>query len=56
MRILGIDPGSRVAGFAIIEISQSRLKYINSGVVKAPLDKDFFYRLPFFQKKFEEIF
>ena len=32
-RILGIDPGSRITGFGIIEISQQNSKYITSGCI-----------------------
>lgn len=34
MRILGVDPGSRNLGFAVIETDGSRLKYIRSGTIK----------------------
>jgi crossover junction endodeoxyribonuclease RuvC len=36
LRILGIDPGLRVTGFGVIEISGGRLTYIGSGCVKVP--------------------
>ena len=35
MRILGIDPGSRVTGFGIIERQGSRLSYVESGCIRA---------------------
>ncbi|MEO1896213.1 MAG: crossover junction endodeoxyribonuclease RuvC, partial [Cycloclasticus sp.] len=31
MRILGIDPGSRVTGYGVIEISGRAVKYVDSG-------------------------
>lgn len=34
-RILGIDPGSRVTGFGIIELSGGRAEYVASGCVQA---------------------
>jgi len=34
MRILGIDPGSRITGFGVIEIQQGRIHYVTSGCVK----------------------
>jgi crossover junction endodeoxyribonuclease RuvC len=35
MRILGIDPGSRVTGFGIIDVSSShQSRYVASGVIK----------------------
>jgi len=37
MRVLGIDPGSRVTGFGVIEVLRNgRLQYIASGCIKAP--------------------
>jgi crossover junction endodeoxyribonuclease RuvC len=33
-RILGIDPGSRITGFGIIEIQQRRAVYIGSGCIR----------------------
>lgn len=38
MRIIGIDPGSRITGFGVIDINQHHhYQYINSGVVKTNL-------------------
>ncbi len=34
MKIFGIDPGSRVTGFGIIESNGNHSKYIDSGVIK----------------------
>ena len=34
MRILGIDPGSRITGFGVIDIEGSRTRYVTSGCVK----------------------
>ena len=34
MRILGIDPGSRVTGFGVIEVIQGRVDYITSGCIR----------------------
>ncbi len=37
MRILGIDPGSRLTGFGIVNVLRNgRLQYVASGVVRAP--------------------
>ncbi|WP_321849233.1 crossover junction endodeoxyribonuclease RuvC [Burkholderia diffusa] len=36
MRILGIDPGLRVTGFGIIDVSGHRLAYVASGVIRTP--------------------
>lgn len=34
-RVLGIDPGSRITGFGIIEQSGGRLTYVESGCIRA---------------------
>jgi crossover junction endodeoxyribonuclease RuvC len=41
LRVLGIDPGSRLAGYGVVERDGSRLRHVDNGVVvldpKAPL-------------------
>ncbi len=37
MRILGIDPGSRVTGFGVVQVLRNgRLQYVASGCIKSP--------------------
>lgn len=36
MRILGIDPGSRLTGFGVIDVAGGRAQYIASGCVRVP--------------------
>lgn len=37
MRILGIDPGSRITGYGVIDVLRNgRLQYVDSGCIKAP--------------------
>ena len=36
MRILGIDPGSRVTGFGVIECDTNHIKYLDSGAIRLP--------------------
>lgn len=36
MRILGIDPGSRVTGFGVIDIAGQNRTYVASGCIKTP--------------------
>ena len=37
MRVLGVDPGSRVTGFGVVEVpSDGRLHYVASGCIRAP--------------------
>ncbi|MFC1747335.1 crossover junction endodeoxyribonuclease RuvC [Pseudomonadota bacterium] len=34
LRILGIDPGSRITGFGVIEVLQGRAVYVTSGCIR----------------------
>ena len=34
MRVLGIDPGSRITGFGVVELRNGRLCYVTSGCIK----------------------
>lgn len=34
MIILGIDPGSRITGFGVIEVEKNTIKYIDSGCIR----------------------
>ncbi len=34
LKILGIDPGSRVTGFGLIECSAKKIRYLDSGVIR----------------------
>ncbi len=36
IRILGIDPGSRVTGYGVIECRSDRIQYVCSGSIKLP--------------------
>ena len=56
MRIIGIDPRSRVAGYGVIEVSRGKFKYVSSGVVKLSLKGDFTARLPQIYESFYNIF
>lgn len=38
MRVLGIDPGSRVTGFGVVQVLRNgRLQYVSSGCIRAPV-------------------
>ena len=45
MIILGIDPGSRKAGFALIRVQGKKIDYIDSGVLRYDGEKEFLDRL-----------
>lgn len=34
MRILGIDPGTRVTGYGIIDVEGNRLRHVDNGIIK----------------------
>lgn len=36
MRILGVDPGTRATGYGVIDLSGSRLRRVDSGVIRLP--------------------
>ena len=43
--ILGIDPGSRLTGFGVIESKGSKLRYITSGCIRIDISQDLAFRL-----------
>ena len=44
-RILGIEPGSRITGYGVIEVDRGRLRFISCGVVKTTPRYPFAHRL-----------
>ena len=44
-RILGVDPGSRVTGYGVIESERGELRFISCGVIKTNLEYPFSHRL-----------
>ncbi len=52
MRILGVDPGTGILGFGIIEAKNSKSKLIDAGVIRTPVKEDDTVRL---QTIFEEL-
>ena len=47
MRILGIDPGSTVTGFGVIDASAGRIAHVAHGTVRPPRKLDTAGRLAF---------
>jgi crossover junction endodeoxyribonuclease RuvC len=45
MRILGIDPGSRVCGYGVIDVDGGELRYLECGILTAPEDHPMEQRL-----------
>ena len=44
-RILGIDPGSRITGFGLIDITGHQHQYVASGAISTPTDSSLAERL-----------
>ncbi len=44
-RILGIDPGSRITGYGVIDISPGRLDFVACGTIKTSSKHPFAHRL-----------
>lgn len=44
-RILGVDPGSRVTGYGIVDAHNGRLAFVVCGIVKTTTDRPFAFRL-----------
>lgn len=55
MIILGVDPGSRKAGYAFIEKQGRRFKFLASGVLHYDKEKDFLLRLAKIHQNFDEL-
>jgi crossover junction endodeoxyribonuclease RuvC len=45
MRILGIDPGSRITGYGIIESRGNRLQHLDNGIIATKADAPLAHRL-----------
>lgn len=45
MRILGIDPGTGILGFGIVEASKGKLQLVDGGVIRTPVKEDDAVRL-----------
>jgi crossover junction endodeoxyribonuclease RuvC len=45
MRVMGIDPGSRITGYGIIESVGNRLVHVDNGAIFSDVKKDFSLRL-----------
>lgn len=52
MRILGIDPGTGILGFGVIDVEKGEARLVDAGVIRTPVKEDDAVRL---QTIFEEI-
>lgn len=39
MRIIGIDPGTGILGFGVVELIKGKLKLIDAGVIRTPVNE-----------------
>ncbi|MGV0006162.1 MAG: crossover junction endodeoxyribonuclease RuvC [Candidatus Porifericomitaceae bacterium WSBS_2022_MAG_OTU9] len=53
-RIIGIDPGSRVTGYGIIEFSGQKLHYLHGGEIKPP-QQEFMPRLGYLNREMGKV-
>lgn len=52
MRIIGIDPGTGILGFGVIEVKRNKSQLIDAGVIRTPVKEDDAVRL---QTIFDEL-
>ncbi len=52
MRIIGIDPGTGILGFGVIEVSKGKAQLVDGGVIRTPVKEDDAVRL---QTIYEEL-
>jgi crossover junction endodeoxyribonuclease RuvC len=45
MRIIGIDPGTGILGFGIIEVTRGKTQMVDAGVIRTPIKEDDAVRL-----------
>jgi crossover junction endodeoxyribonuclease RuvC len=45
MRILGIDPGTGILGFGVIDVENGKAKLVDAGVIRTPVKEDDAVRL-----------
>lgn len=55
MRIIGIDPGTGILGFGIIEAGKGKFQLVDAGVIKTPVKEDDAVRLQTIYDELSEI-
>lgn len=45
MRIIGIDPGTGILGFGVIDVEKGKAKLVDAGVIRTPVKEDDAVRL-----------
>ena len=54
MKVLGIDPGSRITGYGVVELLGNKLKFIDSGIIRTK-EKTFIKRLMIIFNEIEKL-
>lgn len=55
MRILGIDPGTGILGFGVIDSVKGKVKLVDAGVIRTPVKEDDAVRLQTIYEELTEI-
>lgn len=55
MLVLGIDPGSNVTGYGLVEKKRNRLSCVGCGIVRSPAKAPFYQRIYYIFNEIEEI-
>ncbi len=55
MRILGIDPGTGILGFGVIESAKGKVQLVDAGVIRTPVKEDDAVRLQTIYEELTEI-
>lgn len=55
MRILGIDPGTGILGFGVIDSIKGKVKLVDAGVIRTPVKEDDAVRLQTIYEELTEI-
>ena len=55
MRIIGIDPGTGILGFGIIEVIKGKVSLVDAGVIRTPIKEDDAVRLLTIYEELTEI-
>src|SRR6185503_12226781 len=55
MRIIGIDPGTGILGFGVIDMSDGKAQLVDAGVIRTPVKEDDAVRLETIFKELTDI-
>lgn len=55
MRILGIDPGSEVTGYGVIEVEGTTYRFVEGGAIRPPRNRPFTQKLLYIAEQLEGV-